>query len=585
MVTAKLFSNRVAPEGPPIKSVQSHLCILGSTAVLLALAFPEPGWGWLAHVALVPAVLLAPRAISMRRLVWTSYVVSLIGWLLCINWLIDVTLGGYIALSMYLAVYLPTALVVIRVTTRRWRVPLTFLLPLVWVSLETIRAFYPAGGFNWLSLGHTQAPYTAFQRAGKLIQVADLFGEQGVSFLVAMTNGLIADLLLRNWLIRHGSNTKNRPRLVLPVVACFGVWVGAWFYGSYRINQFDDSLTDLRTLRVAVIQTNVPQNNKDHPTPTQMMVNWHRLVELTRLASQEDPAVELLVWPETMVPAGLNTEAITQYKASGSGGDQFHQNIQSLARELQTHLIVGAAAYDNWKTVWSPDKQHSYQLPAKRYNTVYHYQPDGTQTPKRYDKIHRVPFGEYIPWVENIPWLKRKFIQYLSPYEVDYTLQQGQNWTVFQIPTRQAPAHGQTAIRLATPICFEDTVARVIRTMAYDSHGLKRTDILINLTNDGWYAGTDEGPQHLQNAILRCIENRLPMARSVNTGISGFIDSLGRVGPLVTVDNRHQEVDGFASHTVRIDPRTTLFGQWGHLTLLCPIGLTMLAMIFSIQQR
>ena len=379
--------------------------------------------------------------------------------------------------------------------------------------------------------------------------------------------------------MRSGATkTLCRP-LVIPVGTWTIVLLAAWFYGQYRIGQLDLTDTTHGALRIAVVQTNVPQDNKNHPTPQQLLADWQRLLELTHQASQEKGPVQLIVWPETMVPAGLNREAITHYQSAGSGFEQFHLQIQAQAQELNTYLMVGAHAYDEWKTIPADGNRRSFDLPTKQYNTVYLYQPNGTQEPNRYDKIHRVPFGEYIPWVEDIPPLKRLFIKYLSPYDVDYSLQPGQQWTVFPIPLQLHSNGSSRFARVSTPICFEDTVARVIRAMVFDDVGQKRSDLLINLTNDGWYAGTNQGPQHLQIAVLRCVENRVPMARSVNTGISGFIDSVGRIGPLVVADGQSQQIEGVAVHTMVFDHRQTLFGRWGHATTVTLLVIAVIVMV------
>ncbi len=543
-----------------VRSLGWHLALLGVSGVLLGLAFPQPGWGWLAHAALVPAVVLAVRSDSEKRLAWSAYAVGLAWWLIQLNWLGQITVGGYAVLSAYLAVYWPVALLAMRALGSGCRVPMTLAVPLVWVSLEVVRTYFPAGGFNWFALAHSQAPYDEGQGVSWLIQVADVFGDHGVSFIVGMTNGVIADFLLRPWMVPGGGKAQANPSLL----AAAGLWavvVGAALgYGYYRVEQFD-AAARAEGLRIAVVQTNVPQDNKNNPTAQQMLDDWHSMIDLTRRAAAGTPKPGLIVWPETMVPAALNKEALAHYESVGSQYELFHEQIGQLAGELGVALLVGSHAYYDWVTVRAPDGQGAYELPGKRYNSVYLYGPDGRQAEGRYDKIHRVPFGEYIPWVEAWPWLKKQFIRYLSPYEIDYTVQPGRSWTRFEVSGGGSAA---SPVRVSTPICFEDAVARVTRRMVYDEQGAKAVDVLVNLTNDGWYAGTHQGPQHMQVAVFRCVETRVPMARSVNTGVSGFIDSVGRVGPVVRVDGRAQAVEGFASHAVGVDDRVTWFSRLGH---------------------
>ncbi len=596
MATTTEASDKARSTGSAVQSVAGHWGLLGASAVMLALAFPLPGWAPLAHIALVPAVFLAVRSDHGWRLAWTAYTVSFVWWLGRLAWLGPVTVGGHVTLSLYLAIYLPAALVVIRLVHRRNGGVMTLMLPIVWVTLEWVRATVPAGGFAWFSLGHSQGPYAPSHRVGHLIQIADLFGEHGVSFLVAMTNGLIADLCSCRWPVQ----TSHRQDLKRPLAFLATAWLlacaGAWFYGAHRIGQVQ-AVDPAAQLTVAVIQTNVAQDNKNHPTPTQMMADWRRLLDLTRTAASHHRAPQLVVWPETMVPAGLNNAARTYYQATDSGRHLFHEQIASLAGQLHVYLLVGAHALEDWTTVRSADGRSEFQHPNQRYNAVYLYLPDGSQATERYDKIHRVPFGEYIPWVERVPWLKKQFIKYLSPYEVDYTVTAGRSLAVFRLDHNKKPAiqqpvntpNGPAAqtghMRISTPICFEDAVARVTRAMVFGHHYRKRSDLLVNLTNDGWYAGTHQGPQHVQIAVFRCIENRVPMARSVNTGVSGFIDSTGRVGPLVTVQGRTQNVEGFAVHTVKLDPRHTLFGRWGQATLAGLIAASSIGLIGTMRRH
>ena len=586
-----------------VSSVKGHVAALGMTAVLLAMAFPLPGWGWVAHFALVPAGVLALRSASTKRLGVTAYIVSFLWWLWMIRWLYPVTGGGYVALCAYMAVYFPAALLCIRGLAGHRLTLLTLAVPAVWTSLDLVRGWFLAGGFGWLALAHTQAPFTPDSSPPLIAQTADLFGEHTVGFVVGATNGLILDLLQRPWVVPHPSGRRYSRALMVALLAWCVVVPGAMLYGALRNVVITPSIIPAShrpDLRVAVVQTNVPQDNKIHPTPEQQQKDWSRLLELTTLAArnQTDPGVHLIIWPETVVPAPVNPAARDYFAAARDyyrdEPDQaaryqrylaYHDEIAALTRELRSAILVGASAY-------------RFTDPARRYNATYLYYPNGRQAGGRYDKIHRVPFGEYIPWVESWPWLKNLFIKYLSPYESDYTLQPGTAYTVFQLPIstpteptdddaptghRDSPAlDAPPAIaRLGPSICFEDTVARVTRRMAYDDQGNKRIDLLVNLTNDGWYQGHNQRLQHLQIAVLRSIENRVPTARAVNTGVSGFIDSTGRIGPIATTKGHAQFVDGTAVHDVWFDPRSTLFSRVGHGPMIALAATTAIWVYFA----
>jgi apolipoprotein N-acyltransferase len=414
-----------------------------------------------------------------------------------------------------------------------------------------------------------------------LIQIADLFGQHGVSFLVAMTNGLAVDLL--TWV--PWRRPAGRKRLApAPVVAC-ALWaacmVGAWSYGRYRLRETAAVEKDAATLRIAVVQTNVPQDNKDAGSEQQRDADWSRMLAWTARAGTTEPKPDLIVWPETMVPQALNPAAVAHYREPGFGGRDDHGTIAAFARSLRCALLVGADAGMDWQPVTLDGEQ--YMLPARRYNAAYLYHPDGSQDTRRYDKIHRVPFGEYIPWTDGRPALKKLFLRYLSPYgEFDYSIEAGARPVIFDLP-----GHGKAAkaVRFATPICFEDAMPHVCREMVYGDQGTKRADVLINLTNDGWFAGTDQPWQQLQIAAFRCVENRVPMARSVNTGISGFIDAAGRVTRLVKVNGKSVNVEGWAAEELRTDPRRTLFGRIGHAPIHGMMAATAALCLFAATRK
>jgi apolipoprotein N-acyltransferase len=172
--------------------------------------------------------------------------------------------------------------------------------------------------------------------------------------------------------------------------------------------------------------------------------------------------------------------------------------------------------------------------------------------------------------------MKEIFIKYFSPYEYDYTIQPGKSPVVFEVKGKaeasqdagQPETGTQHIYRVVTPICFEDSVARATRNLIYAPDGTKQANMIVNLTNDGWYPDTDQCLQHFQIAVLRSVENRVPSARAVNTGVSGFIDSAGRVLLQVERSNMIQSVPGFANAKLTPDQRSTLWGRLGVMPML-----------------
>jgi apolipoprotein N-acyltransferase len=226
----------------------------------------------------------------------------------------------------------------------------------------------------------------------------------------------------------------------------------------------------------------------------------------------------------------------------------------------------------------------------QRYNSAFLYRSDGRQSDKRYSKIHLVPFGEFIPFRKKFPALFNLLMKF-TPYNYDYTLDAGSEYTVFEMTGGEQ--QGQT-YRFSVMICYEDTVPVIARRFALDSSGVKRLDWLINISNDGWFvrfkdnkvSASAELVQHMAVCVFRAVENRLSVVRSVNTGISCLIDSVGRVrngfeaGDLPAQAEQRRAVAGWFVDRVLIDKRTTFFsrhGQW--LDFCCAVGFVLVIIV------
>ncbi|MEM9345306.1 MAG: apolipoprotein N-acyltransferase [Planctomycetota bacterium] len=557
-----------------IQAVSAHLAMCAATAVLMTLAFPLPGWSFMAFFALVPVGVLAMRTRRLWTLVWTSYAVFFVWWTLRVIWLREVQTFAPLGIAVVCAGYFSVALVALALVQRRFKGAMTLTLPIFWCAQEIARSVWPVGGFAWFTLGTSQAAWRPGEHPGLLVQTADLFGWVTVSFLVAMTSGLIVDLIARPLIKRYNDGRIRPRRTILTAAVLWLGCMGASFYYGYRsIRDTPDPLSaDTQSAVIGIVQTNVPQSNKISGTPEQKAKDFDRLLELSERAAADHPKPDLIVWPETMVQEPVNDEALA---LSPQFNPPFDQLIPEIRSRIQGHsdrfgvpLMVGNPAryvYDNNRSM----------------NSALFVTP-GSDTFQRYSKMHLVPMGEYIP---GPAWVRDLFLKHLSPYDYDYTVQRGEAIVIFEVdevdvidqPDAGSEV-GSHPLRLATPICYEDAVAIQCRKMVYGNDGIKRADLLLNLTNDGWYPGSHQGYQHLQIAAMRCIENRVPMARSVNTGVSGMIDSAGRVGLLVTVGGEHQEVDGYVNATVALDPRTTLYGRVREAAWvgLCGVALLLL---------
>lgn len=250
------------------------------------------------------------------------------------------------------------------------------------------------------------------------------------------------------------------------------------------------------------------------------------------------------------------------------------------------YLLVGAFAGEAQKT---GDK---IKLKTN-YNSAFLYEPNQTGARQQYNKIHLVPFGEYIPFKNILPVLGR-YLMELTPYDYDYTLNAGRDFTVFKIKA------ADKTYRFGVLICYEDTVPKIARTLTLDKNKNKQIDWLVNISNDGWFVRqgkekikpTVELGQHTAICVFRAVENRVPVIRSVNTGISCYIDSLGRMhndyadGTVAKqVFDRAGQRGWFADQIV-IDKRVTFFSQTGqNLEISCGVCLIFTVFVSIYKSR
>jgi apolipoprotein N-acyltransferase len=527
------------------QSVTAHLAMCAATAVLLTLAFPLPGWSFMAFFALVPVGVLVMRTRRIWTLAWTSYVVFFAWWALRVLWLRHV--GGFapIGIALVCATWFTVALVGLTLVQRRFKAAMTLTLPIFWCAQEIVRCTWPFGGFAWFTLGTSQAAWRVGEHPGYLVQSADLFGWVTVSFLVAMTSGLIVDLIARPVVKRFTSGKLRPRRTILFALLLWSVSLGsAMVYGHQRISNTPGNDLPGTEVVLGIVQTNVAQNNKIRGTLEQKQQDFDRMIEISEMSAADFPKPALIVWPETMVTFPVNDEMIA-LSQEVELKEPYDTIIPALRERIQSHsdrfgipLMFGGQA-------------RGFREHDKTMNSALFVTPGGDSF-GRYSKMHLVPVGEYVPGPQ---WFREQFFKYFSPYDYDYTVQPGESIVIFEVDGRDEP------LRVATPICYEDAVAMQCRKMVYGNDGNKRVDLLLNLTNEGWYMSNHQRFQHLQLAVMRCIENRVPMARSVNTGVSGVIDSAGRVGPLVTEGGENQDVDGYVNAAVTLDPRVTVYGR------------------------
>jgi apolipoprotein N-acyltransferase len=471
-------------------------------AALVWASFPPLNLWPLAWVASVPWLCLVrqPRW-GMSRPYGKLYWIGLLHWLAIIQW---VRLPhwsayfGWLALSGYLAVYPPLFIGLSRSAVHTMRVPLWLAAPTVWCGLELVRG-YLFTGFSLALLGHTQVTWLP------LIQIADLGGAYAVSFLIVLLSAASLEL----W-PRHGS--AQQIGWWGPAVATVAM-VLTLVYGSARLATcaaVDESAR--KTSRVALIQGSIDTTFSENDSPRDTFAHY---LKLAREAAKQYAPLDLIVWPESMytsdlplftsqAPAAKPAEfPLTEdaFRTEITVREQaFRNKAVWMAQELGTALLVGTEAV------------HFGPQALQRFNSAVWIKRDG-QIADRYDKMHPVMFGEYVPFGDKLPFLYR-----LTPMQGGLT------------EGRAAVLVKAGEVTFSPSICFENTVPhlirRQVRKLAAEGKG---PDVLVTITNDGWFWGSSLLDLHLTCGVFRAVENRRPLLIAANTGFSASIDRGGRI--------------------------------------------------------
>lgn len=452
--------------------------LAAGSAAVLALAFTDV-WDGAAWFALAPALYLVAEARTKREVCWYAAVFAW-GWSFPSLWFLAKTaVYGAVAAALYTGLWYFVALMLVRLTARRGVWSAIFGTAAVWCLIEIARSRIPIFQFPWLLLGHATAP------CHTLRQSADLFGVYGLSFLVASVNGVLAFVIVPmflRWLPASPGSPVAR-RAVLTTV--LGTLLLTLIYGRWRIAELE-SLLVVGGPRVVVLQGCEYQKLFRTGEEKWRQLNGH--LELHAQAARREPRPDLICWAETMVPGVYNV-------------DPYAEHFRTVVREHGIPTLCGAD--------WVHPDDLAKTFPDQRWLNTAFLLNGQAETVGKYAKRRLVPFGEYVPLKSVIPWLQRigavtrdAYVPGMDPSPI--LPFGGTNW--------------------AMNVCIEDCHPDLAREAVWDG-----AEGFLNVTNDGWFAGTHEPATHLRSALFRCVETRRPMLRATNTGHSAMIDPLGRV--------------------------------------------------------
>jgi len=499
-------------------------CIL--SAVLLILSFPNYNIWLLAWFGFIP-LFFAVKDKSKGKAFLLAYFTGIIFWAGVIYWLMHVTLLGLILLVLYLALYFGIFGLILSVVKYKSSVASLLFIPVVWVILEFVRE-HLFTGFPWTLLGYSQ--YLNLP----IIQIADITGVWGVSFLVMLVNVML-------WKLMQGTRLQTKRIYLLCTLCVFATLV----YGYYKIHflTLNPRLSVRQayplSIKVSVIQSNIPQELKWEPTARDYILD--RFTQLTERAAGDNP--DLIVWPEASSPEIFGQE----YRA--------YERILNLSTKIKIPLLIGAVVREN-------EKYFNSALLISGSDAIG----------GRYDKLHLVPFGEYIP-------LKR-FLPFLETIVPIGDFNKGREHTIFRI----AAGHSRSGRlhNFAVLICFEDLFPELSRQFTK-----RGADFLINITNDAWYKKTSAPYQHMVASVFRAVENRIYLVRAANTGISGFIAPSGKITSLVH-DQAGREifVEGYRTQEVTIVKRQlSFYSRYGDVFIAGCFLLALYVIISALKKK
>ena len=537
-----------------------------SSGLLYAACFPPFNLTWFCWIALTPLIAAIWFSGANSRHRWLrnlllGYVAGVTFFWIAFSWLTTVTVLGWFVLEFYMAIYfalwawfcgllrprpgktrtggskwdqmLAQARSAAAPAQSPWtkstnNLRLAFILAAAWTTLEWLRGWV-FSGFGWNGLG------VALHSNWPLIQVAELTGVAGLSFMVAFANVIVLTTAYR--LVVEARTRMMRPHFDFTVT--MAAIVGVLIFGL-RATQVS---APAKPLRVAAVQSNIPQNQKFDPQFTSGIFDQFR--RLSEIAVRSNPPPDLLVWPESSMPGPVLAD------------QESYKFVMDLAASSDTDLLLGTIDVDKRDV----------------YNAAL-LVSDGGEHVQIYRKVHLVPFGEFVPGRHTVPLLAQ-----IVGDQVPGDFKAGKEHAVFTLTNSD--------VHVAPLICFEDTIGELVRQFVLANETSPEANLLVDVTNDGWFQHSAGSHQHLANAIFRCVETRRPMIRAANTGVTCFINQFGRVTQELRDDKGSTFTEGILAGEIKVptEQELTFYAQHGELFAKACALITLLSMFVLLGVR
>ena len=520
------MKNKIIPLGDSQldnnKNLKWNILFAILSGALLILSFPKYGSGFVAWFAFIPLLFALYRVTSIRQAILLGFITGVVSYTGIVYWIAYVAVNyGYLPiylgiiimllLACYLSVYL--AIFAAGIVYFRRKIPLYLIAPVLWICLEYCKSQFFTG-FPWENLGYSQ--YLNLY----LIQFADILGVFGLSFLIILVNVSLFEII-----------NKRSKREYIIAAAVVLTLSSVYIYGIFRVNNIDDLLQNPSTpsIEVSLIQGNIDQSIKWNENFQKETLNIYEDISIKNI-----PAIGgLIVWPETAVPFNFQDE------------NDLSRQIRNLSIKTKSDLIFGSISY-------SPRKNY-----VDFYNSAYLLSPEG-EVKGKYDKVHLVPYGEYVPLRNIFP-----FIKGLTAGIGDFSTGDG------YFPLSAAGR------KIGVLICYEGILPFAARIYKKES-----AEILVNITNDAWFGSTSAPYQHLSMTIFRAVETRLYLVRAANTGISAIVDPRGQI---VSQTNIFQK-DSLKGK-IKFFKIPTFYAKYGDILVVVCFILSILCLLWSWKGR
>jgi len=499
---------------------KKDFCLILSSAVLLIVSFPNINQAYFSWIALVP-ILYALEGKSAYQSFLTGVLCGGIFYTGLIYWIVVVTTtyGGLIypvgifvmlLLVTYLSLYCGLAFGLSRFIEEKTSFALPTILPFIWVALEYLRSFL-FSGFPWESLG-----YVHYQ-SRLVIQCADITGVYGISFLIVYVNASV-------YLLLRGIAAKKIPWKESVLATLMIILVLS--YGTWRLDDIHKTTAPSRKVHCGLIQGNIDQGIKWNRAFRNQTIARHQ--QLSREALY--PNTRLLIWPESSTPFYFQSE------------NDYQEAIFDIISDKDVFLLLGSPSMEARN-----GRMHNF-------NSAFLLSP-ARKVVGKYDKIHLVPYGEYIPLKRFFPFIN-KMVAGIGDFSSGKTI------SLLRLP------EASFGVLICYEIIFPDLTRRFVKQGA---------QFLVNITNDAWFGKTSAPYQHLSMAVVRAIENRRCIARAANTGISAFIDATGEIKSTTELFT-----ESFLTDTIGIVDVQTFYTTYGDVFALLSALLSLALLCYAL---